>query len=77
MWTETSGLLGFAAMIPVLTGLDIGGEVSEHEPDSDAPSEGEHFVPTGTMTILGLFVVTLILLWVSIYLILIARGVTV
>lgn len=51
--------------------------MSEHEPDSDARSEGEHFVPTGTMTILGLFVVTLILLWVSIYLILIARGVTV
>ncbi len=39
--------------------------------------EDEHFVPTGTMTILGIFVVTLILLWVSIYLILIARGVTV
>ena len=37
----------------------------------------EHFVPTGTMTLLGIFVVTLILLWVSIYLILIARGVTV
>ena len=51
--------------------------MSEHEPDRDALSDEEHFVPTGTLTILGLFVVTLILLWVSIYLILIARGVTV
>jgi len=51
--------------------------LTELEPDNPARSGEEHFVPTGTMTILGLFVVSLILLWVSIYLILIARGVTV
>lgn len=45
---------------------------TEHDTDGD-----EHFKPTGTITILALFVATLIVLWLSIYLILIARGVTV
>jgi hypothetical protein len=34
------------------------------------------FRPTGTVTVVALFVVVLILLWLSIYLILLARGVT-
>lgn len=37
----------------------------------------EDFKPIGTVVIVGLFTLTLILLWLSIYLILIARGVTV
>jgi len=37
----------------------------------------EEFKPRGTVAIVALFTVTLILLWLSIYLILIARGVTV
>jgi len=37
----------------------------------------EDFHPRGTIAIVAMFVVTLILLWLSIYLILIARGVTV
>ena len=42
----------------------------------DAPPEDEHFKPTGTLFILALFVVTLILLWASVYVILLSRGVT-
>lgn len=38
--------------------------------------EEEHFKPTGTMFVLGLFVATLILLWASVYIILLSRGVT-
>jgi hypothetical protein len=37
----------------------------------------EEFHPRGTIAIVAMFVATLILLWLSIYLILIARGVTV
>ncbi len=36
----------------------------------------EEFRPTGTMTVLIIFLVTLIVLWVSIYMILLSRGVT-
>ena len=36
----------------------------------------EEFRPTGTMTILFIFLVTLIVLWVTIYMILLGRGVT-
>ncbi|NNF56459.1 MAG: cytochrome c oxidase subunit 2A [Acidimicrobiales bacterium] len=36
----------------------------------------EDFKPRGTVAIVGLFMLTLILLWLSVYLILIARGVT-
>lgn len=36
----------------------------------------EDFRPWGTVAIVALFTVTLILLWLSIYLILLARGVT-
>ena len=36
----------------------------------------EEFKPRGTVAIVALFTITLVLLWVSIYLILIARGVT-
>ena len=46
-------------------------------PDTPAGSESaEHFKPRGTWFILGLFVATLILLWLSVYLILFSRGVT-
>lgn len=38
--------------------------------------EDEHFTPTGTVFIVGLFVVTLVLLWASVYVILLSRGVT-
>lgn len=44
--------------------------------DSDAQDE-EHFKPTGTIFLLVCFVAALILLWLSVYLILISRGVTV
>ncbi len=37
----------------------------------------EHFKPTGTLFILVLFVATIILLWASVYVILLSRGVTV
>ena len=51
--------------------------MSTHEPTVDPPTdEPEHFRPTGTIFILVMFVVTLILLWGSVYVILLSRGVT-
>ncbi len=44
--------------------------------DPALDSDPEHFKPTGTMFILAMFVVTLILLWASVYVILLSRGVT-
>ncbi len=41
------------------------------------PKEMEEFHPKGTIVILLLFVLTLILLWGSVYLILLSRGVTI
>ncbi len=46
-----------------------------HDPGVPA-EEQEHFKPTGTVFILALFVVTIILLWGSVYVILLSRGVT-
>lgn len=43
--------------------------------DATAEPEG-HFRPTGTIAILAAFVLTLILLWLSVYVILLSRGVT-
>lgn len=41
-------------------------------------TEGEeHFKPTGTIFILAMFLAALILLWASVYVILLSRGVTV
>jgi hypothetical protein len=45
--------------------------------DSAGPAEEEHFKPVGTMFILAMFLGALILLWASVYVILISRGVTV
>jgi hypothetical protein len=42
----------------------------------DAAFEEGHFKPTGTIFLLAMFVVTMILLWASVYVILISRGVT-
>ncbi len=47
------------------------GATGESEPT------GEHFVPRGTVFILAMFVATMILLWGSVYVILLSRGVTV
>ena len=46
--------------------------MKEHE-----NSEHEKFEPKGTIVILLIFVLTLILLWGSVYVILLSRGVTV
>ncbi len=56
------------------------------QPASNAPDRGgantesadveEHFTPTGTVFILVLFVIALVLLWASVYVILLSRGVT-
>ena len=46
--------------------------------DGQSNAEGEeHFKPTGTIFILAMFVAALILLWASVYVILLSRGVTV
>ena len=49
--------------------------LDDHADTGDAP-EPEHFKPTGTIFVLVLFVATLILLWASVYVILLSRGVT-
>jgi uncharacterized membrane protein len=48
------------------------------EPTDDAGETlaEEHFKPTGTIFVLVLFVATIILLWASVYVILLSRGVT-
>lgn len=42
---------------------------------SDGAAQEEHFKPVGTIFILAMFVLTIILLWGSVYLILLSRGV--
>ncbi len=42
----------------------------------DLPPGEDHFRPIGTVFILALFVATIILLWASVYVILVSRGVT-
>ena len=41
------------------------------------PNEMDDFRPRGTIVILVIFILTLIALWASVYLILLSRGVTV
>ncbi len=40
-------------------------------------STNEEFRPIGTITVLLIFLITIIVLWASVYLILLSRGVTV
>ena len=47
------------------------------QPSTEGPPDEEHFRPNGTIFILVLFVAALILLWLSVYVILVSRGVTV
>lgn len=44
--------------------------------EQNQATEPEHFRPTGTIFILSVFVLVIILLWASVYLILLSRGVT-
>ncbi len=50
------------------------------EPVMETPGvdaeETEHFKPIGTLFVLAIFVATIILLWGSVYVILLSRGVT-
>ena len=55
----------------------ISKHAAEVEVDSATSADEEHFKPVGTMFILAMFVAALILLWASVYVILISRGVTV
>ena len=54
--------------------------MSNQQPSIGASSAGdeelEHFKPVGTVFILALFVAALILLWLSVYVILLSRGAT-
>ncbi len=54
------------------------GTESQPGSGSGAPAgvSDEHFKPVGTIFLLAVFVLTLILLWASVYVILISRGVT-
>lgn len=52
--------------------------MSAVEPPPEQVAEGEeHFKPTGTIFLLVCFVAVLVLMWASVYVILISRGVTV
>ena len=51
-------------------------EVVEHIDEPGDELTEEHFKPTGTIFVLVLFVATIILLWASVYVILLSRGVT-
>lgn len=44
---------------------------------SNKKGNEEEFRPTGTVTVLIIFLITLIVLWASVYMILLSRGVTV
>ena len=55
---------------PETTGADEG------TPGPTGAAPEEHFRPVGTIAILAAFVLTLILLWLSVYVILLSRGVT-
>ncbi len=48
----------------------------DQQPDGDTVAAEEHFKPTGTLFVLALFVATIVLLWASVYIILLSRGVT-
>lgn len=48
----------------------------QHDDGADGALPEEHFKPTGTIFVLVLFVATIILLWASVYVILLSRGVT-
>lgn len=53
--------------------------MSEEKGTGAAPpanTQDDDFRPTGTIFILAMFVVTLVLLWASVYFILLSRGVT-
>ena len=41
------------------------------------PNGGDEFKPKGTLVILFIFLVTLIVLWATVYVILLQRGITV
>ena len=49
---------------------------ADSSPTGDDDVGEEHFKPHGTVFILVLFVAALILLWLSVYVILLSRGVT-
>lgn len=44
--------------------------------DDEEQLDEEHFKPTGTLVILGLWLTMVVLLWASVYVILLSRGVT-
>ena len=50
--------------------------MSSPDTELSAASDEEHFKPVGTLFLLAIFVVCLILLWFSVYAILLSRGVT-
>lgn len=52
------------------------GSTAVDDQTDDNMYETEHFKPTGTVFVLALFVATTILLWASVYVILLSRGVT-
>ena len=51
---------------------------AQNDPLDEVGAAGaeEHFKPTGTLFVLVVFVATIVLLWASVYIILLSRGVT-
>ncbi len=50
--------------------------MTDGRPSESEAAEPEHFKPVGTATLLAIFVVLLLVLWGSVYLILVSRGMT-
>ncbi len=45
-------------------------------PEDRSADDAEHFRPVGTIAVLAVFVVVLVLLWLSVYLVMLSRGPT-
>lgn len=58
------------------SGSPSGAEPQPEATTAPAGADEEHFKPVGTVFLLAIFVAALILLWASVYVILISRGVT-
>lgn len=69
--------LNGASVTPTEPSAPVQGQHGAGPPGADPEDSEEHFKPTGTLFILAMFVAALILLWASVYVILISRGVTV
>jgi hypothetical protein len=46
------------------------------DPVAEAGEEAEHFTPMGTVAVLAVYFAVIVLLWLSVYLVMVSRGTT-